>query len=142
MLVVVDANVLISLLIAKGSKHKLFFSDKITPIAPEYALLEIGKYWPDIISKTRLSERDLRSEFFAVRLQVKIAPLSEIKEFLKDAREITPDPDDVEYFALSLKHCCPIWSHDQPLKKQNTVEVLDTKELLQKLGLITTPKEP
>ena len=142
MLVVVDANILISLLIAKGSKHTLFFSDKITPIAPEYALFEIREHWPEIISKTRLTERDLRSEFFAVRLQVKIAPLSEIKEFLKDARKITPDPDDIEYFALALKHACPIWSHDKQLKKQNTLEVLNTIELLQKLGLITTPKEP
>ncbi|MFZ2454938.1 MAG: hypothetical protein WAX07_00445 [Candidatus Altiarchaeia archaeon] len=41
MQVVVDANILISLLIAKGSKHKLFFSDKITPITPEYVLFEI-----------------------------------------------------------------------------------------------------
>ncbi|MBN2251830.1 MAG: hypothetical protein JW724_07140 [Candidatus Altiarchaeota archaeon] len=140
--VVVDANVLISILIAKGSKHKLFFSDKIIPITPEYVLFEMGKYWPEISSKTRLSERDLRSELFAVRLQIKTAALQEIKEFLKEAKDVSPDPDDAEYFALALKHGCPIWSHDRSLKKQNTVEVLDTKELLQKLGLLMPTKKP
>ncbi len=68
MFVVVDANVIISLLIAKGSKYKLFFSDKVNLVSPDFILFEIGKYWKEISDKTKLSESDLRSEFFAVRM--------------------------------------------------------------------------
>jgi len=136
MFVVVDANVVISLLIARGSKHKLFFSNKISPVSPDFILFEIGKYWKDISDKSKLSERDLRSEFFAVRMQLKTFSSSGITEFIKEGSAISPDPDDSEYFALALKLNCPIWSEDKLLKKQDKAEVLNTKELLEKLGLI------
>lgn len=135
MFVVVDANVVISLLIAKGSKHKLFFSNKIALVSPEFILFEIGRYWEEISDKSKLSERDLRSEFFAVRMQLKVFSLSGIKEFIKEGSNISPDPDDSEYFALALKLNCPIWSEDRALRQQSRVEVLNTKKLLEKLGL-------
>ena len=136
MFVVVDANVVISLLIAKGSKHKLFFSDKFIPASPDWMLFEIGKYWKEISEKSKLPESALRSAFFGVRMQLKTFSLSEIKEFIKEGSIISPDPNDSEYFALALKLNCPLWSEDKLLKQQSKVEVLNTRELLVKLGLI------
>ena len=136
MFVVVDANVIISLLIAKGSKHKLFFSNKFIPVSPDWILFEISKYWDDISEKSKLSKNDLRSELFAIRMQMKTFSFSEIKEFLKEGFTISPDPDDSEYFALALKLNCPIWSEDKLIKQQDKVEVLNTKELLERLKLI------
>lgn len=135
MLVVVDANIVISLLIAKGSKHKLFFSEKIKLRSPDFILFEIGKYWEEISNKSKLSERDLKSEFFAVRKQLKTFSLPEIKGFIKEGSVISPDPNDSEYFGLALKLGCPIWSEDKLLKKQSKVKVLGTKELIKLLGL-------
>lgn len=131
----VDANILISILIAKGSKHKLFFSPEIKPNSPDVILFEIGKHWKELSDKSRLSEKDLKLELHAVRLQLNVFPISTFSNWLREAAKISPDPDDVEYFALALKLNCPIWSEDAFLKKQNKVKVFSTPELLEELGL-------
>ncbi len=133
--IVVDANIIISLLIAKGSKHTLFFSSHISPVSPDWALFEIGKHWDILSEKSGLSEEELKSEFEAVRLQLKTARIDELESWLNEARKISPDTEDAEYFALALKYDCPLWSHDSDLAVQSKVEVLSTKELLIKLGL-------
>jgi predicted nucleic acid-binding protein len=43
MQVVIDANVVISVLIAKGSKQDLLFSGEIEAISPEWLIFEVGK---------------------------------------------------------------------------------------------------
>jgi len=40
-------------------------------------------------------------------------PVSEYKDFRQEAESISPDPNDMQYFALALKLCCPIWSNDK-----------------------------
>jgi len=134
--VVVDANIIISLLIAKGSKHKLFFSGELDIISPDIILFEIGKHWDEISEKSRLSKWELNLEFSAVREQMMVFSVEKSK-WIKEGVKISPDPDDAEYFALALKFNCPIWSEDKPLKQQQSkVEVMDTRKLLEKLGLI------
>jgi len=126
----------ISLLIAKSSKHKLFFSGKQDIISPDIILFEIGKHWDEISGKSRLSKWELSLEFSVVREQVTIFYFEKSK-WLKEGVKISPDPDDAEYFALAPKFNCPIWSEDRPLKEQQSkVEVLDIRKLLEKLGLI------
>jgi predicted nucleic acid-binding protein len=134
-LVVVDANILISLLIAKGTKHQLFFSEHITPVSPELILFEIGKYWKEIVEGSGLSEPALKQEFAAVRERLNTLALEDTQDMLKEAKHASPDKDDAEYFAAALKLNCPIWSEDKLLKKQSRVEVLNTPEILERLGL-------
>lgn len=133
--VVVDANILISLLIAKGSKQELFFSEHVTPHSPELVLFEIGKYWKRISEGSGVPEDELKLAFSGIRKQLITLPLSEIKPWLREAERISPDKDDTEYFALALKLNCPIWSEDKLLKKQSRAKVLNTPELLAELGL-------
>ena len=52
-----------------------------------------------------------------------------------EAKEISPDPDDVPYLALALKLGCAIWSNDKELKKQSVVKVYNTQEILQLLNI-------
>ncbi len=137
MKVVVDANVVISILMAKGSKHKLFFSNELELLSPDIVLFEIGKYWKDISERSRLSERELDIEFSTVREQINVIPSGRLLEWIKKGAEVSPDPDDAEYFALALKFNCLIWSEDRLLAKQHVVEVLNTRDLLKKLGLIS-----
>ncbi|MBS3095717.1 hypothetical protein J4231_03480, partial [Candidatus Woesearchaeota archaeon] len=46
--------------------------------------------------------------------------------------KISPDPNDLDFFALALKLDLPIWSNDNLLKKQNTLNVFSTLDLLKK----------
>lgn len=133
--IVVDANMMMSLLIAEGSKRKLFFSKQVNPASPEFVLFEIGKYWQEIIERSGLPEEKLKLVLSEARKCLKTLSLSDVKDFMSEALQISPDPNDAEYFALALKLNCPIWSEDKALKKQARVEVFSTPELLSKLGL-------
>lgn len=130
-----DANVPISILIAKGSKHELFFSEHIKVNSPDRVLFDTGKHWKELSEKSKLSEKDLELEFSAIRQQLNIFSFNDLSKWMKEAVEISPDPDDAEYFALALKLNCPIWSEDKLLKRQDKIEVFNTLELIKKLKL-------
>jgi predicted nucleic acid-binding protein len=133
MLLVVDANILISALISRGLKQDLLFSDKIEAISPEWVLFEIGKHWKEICNKSKFSKEDLELAFSLLREQIKTHPLNEYSDKLSEAKEICPHFKDLEYFALALKLDCPIWSKEKLLKKQSRIKVFSTKELLDKI---------
>lgn len=62
-------------------------------------------------------------------------PLDEFKDFWEEAKQISPDSDDVEYLAVALSLDCAIWSKDRDLKeKQFRVVVVTTEELTKLLG--------
>ncbi len=124
-----------SVLIAGGSKQDLLLSDEIDAAAPEWILFEVGKYWKELSIKSGLSEEDLDDVLSLVREQMTIFSVDKYSAMLSAAKDISPDIKDAEYLALALKLNCPIWSEDKLLKKQDKVVVLNTKELLSKLGL-------
>lgn len=64
--------------------------------------------------------------------RIKFISFSEFNEFIQKAKEICPDINDTEYFALALKFNCPIWSKDKILKKQNEIQIINTFELLKR----------
>ncbi len=65
--------------------------------------------------------------------RVEFVPIAEFKDFLNEAKLVCPDPDDIEYFALALKLGCPIWSNDKALKKQASIKIFSTSELIKEL---------
>ena len=133
MLVVVDANELFSAIIGKGVTLKLFFDSRLELISPRFILSEFEEHLDEISRKSGLTKEEC---MFFLRLllpSMKLAKFDEYKEFLPKAKEISPDIDDVEYFALALKFNCPIWSEDLKLKKQSVIRVLTTSELLKEL---------
>ena len=56
--------------------------------------------------------------------------ISEYRDFLSDAKTISPDPDDIDLFALTLKLDCPIWAQEKAFKKQSQVKVFSTSDLI------------
>jgi predicted nucleic acid-binding protein len=62
--------------------------------------------------------------------EIEFVSFEEFEEFYKEAEQISPDPNDVQYFALALKLDGAIWSNDKALKKQFIVEVLSTGEII------------
>jgi len=55
----------------------------------------------------------------------------EYSGFLARAIELSPDPDDVDFFGLALKLECPIWSEDRRMGHgQCQVKVFSTRELV------------
>ena len=84
-------------------------------------------------SRKHHSQEDLYSHISKKELleYVTVVPLDEFKDSWAEAKQISPDPDDVEYLAVALSLNCAIWSKDKDLKeKQSRVKVFSTSDLI------------
>ncbi len=52
-----------------------------------------------------------------LKRRIVIVPLEELVPYVDEAEKLSPDPDDMAYFALALKRNCAIWSNDKKLKE-------------------------
>ncbi len=135
MLLIIDANELFAAMIARGVTLNLFFDRRLDLVSPRFILEEYIKHKGDIVNRSGLNEEETLSFLLLLTPKIKLFEKEEISEFLKEAKEISPDSDDVEYFALALKLNCPIWSEDKLLKKQSKVKVYSTSDLLKEIGM-------
>ncbi len=131
MLVVLDANVLCSALIAKGRIAEMLFSDKLEIIAPELLFVEFERHRQEILSKSKLSESEFSVLLALFKKRVKIVPIDEFEDRFFEASSLLNVKEhfkDTAYVALALKFNCPLWSDEKLLKKIN-VRVLNTSEV-------------
>ena len=131
---VVDANVVFSLLIKEGFNYFLLFSGRFHLFTPEYILTEFEKHKAEILKKTERTTEDFFRLLDILERKITIVPLEELAEYVPEAEKISPDPGDMVYFALALKLGCPIWSNDKRLKQQKRVTVYHTPELAKLWG--------
>jgi len=127
---VIDANILFAVSIKSGKTEDLVFSECIHLFAPEFLFEEFEKYKEYILSKTKRPSEDFHRFLEILESKITIIPNDEFQEFVEYAKEICPDPNDLDYFALALKLNCPIWTNETRLGKQSTVKVYTTKELI------------
>lgn len=126
---VIDANILFSVLIVPGDTEDLVFQEDIHLFAPEFIFVEFEKYKELILEKTQRTSEEFYSALNILKKKIKIIPFEETSGFLEKAKSICPDEKDAEYFALALKLGCPLWSNDKKLKEQSQVKVYSTEEL-------------
>ena len=99
-------------------------------ISQEFSLEEIGKYKREIMKKTHLNNQDFVNEREQLAIAIAFIPLEDYQDCLKQALTISPDRNDVDFFALAIKLKCALWSNDKLLKKQDTIRVFDTGEVI------------
>jgi len=130
MLFVVDANVVISSLIKKGTTFTVFkynaFIKHCEFIAPEFLLSEINMEKIQLL--TKLSKEDIEKIFSLITEQIEVIPFSKFSDKLPAAMNI--NFKDSPYIALALTYKCPIFSGDKGLKRQTKVEIFSPRELL------------
>lgn len=130
---VVDANVLFSALIAGGKTRELLYSEKLDLIAPEFLLMEVESHQDEICEKSGLSKEEFEFALILFRKRIDIVPKEEFEEYLIRANQHCPDPDDTEYFALTMSEDAVLWSDEKRLKDQDEVKVISTSELISML---------
>lgn len=130
MRLVVDTNILFSFFNERSKARELSTLSSILLYSPEFALIELEKYKSDILKRFSLSDMQFSVIFKFLNTVVKFVRKEEYKDFLSKAKKLSPDPDDVDFFALSLKLESDLWSNDKVLKKQSSVNVLSTKDLV------------
>lgn len=129
---VVDTNILYTYFWKQSFARRIFMRQDLDLFAPEFALEEINSHKHDIVKKTELSEKEFLQTRSDLAIAVEFVPLEEYNGFLKDAGKISPDPNDIDFFALAMKLGMPLWSNDALLKKQKLVKILSTSDLLSK----------
>lgn len=108
----------------------LILNPKIDIFSPDFILKEFIDHKEEISKKSGLDSNQLLTLIYLLREKIRFVSVEEYRSSLSKAVEISPDQEDVDYFALALKLNCSIWSNDKKLKEQNKVKVYSTHELV------------
>ena len=130
MFLVLDANILFSVLIRMSKTLDLVLNSKLEIVSPDFILDEFIKHKDEISQKSGLDYSQLLTAIVLLSEKISFVSVEEYKQFLFKAVGISPDEDDVDYFALALKLNCAIWSNDKKLKEQNKIKVYSTEEVI------------
>ena len=131
MMLIIDNNILFSLMNPKSMNALIFSNLDCDFFAPTFVIKEFNKYKNECLRKSGLSKKDFDSRKELIFSKINFVEYSEFKLLIKKSLEFSPDGDDAPYFALALKLECALWSNDKLLKNQNEVEVLSTKDILE-----------
>lgn len=134
MLLVANANVLFSFFNSKSRAREIVLLEDVKLFSPKFLLKELEEHKEEIKEKFGLNEKQFSLTLELLKIAVEFVPLQEFKKSVGDAKKISPDKDDVQYFALALKLGIGIWSNDKALKRQSLVKVLSTEDLLKMLS--------
>ena len=136
MKLVVDANVLFSFF-KKGSPTRGFILShpELELFTPVYVFEELDEHKGEIESKSKINDMVFELTKKELLTYVDLLPLSKFKKFWEEAKRVSPDPDDAEYFAVALALDCAIWSNEKRLKRQARVKVISTRGLIELFGL-------
>jgi predicted nucleic acid-binding protein len=130
MILVIDANVLFSALIKNSLTAELIFNEDINLYTCEFIIDEFFKHEQEIMEKTHRT----REQFITIMHQLKeiitVVPKEEYSKFMIEAEQISPDENDILYFALALRLKGAIWSNDKRLKMQDKVKVYNTGDVM------------
>lgn len=127
---VIDANILFSVLIKEGKNEDLIFNNDIHLFAPEFIFEEFNKYETLLLDKTQRTEEEFSHLLDILKKKIQTIANEETAKYFQKALEISPDKKDADYFALAMKLNCPIWSNDKDLKNQDRIEIYSTEDLL------------
>ena len=130
---VVDANILFSILIKEGKTEELVFEPCLHLIAPEFIFQELRKYEAAILRKTSRSASEFNRLLEILQIHIRTISNEETEKYIEEAKKVCPDKNDVDYFALAMKLNCAVWTNDKELKNQKVVKIYNTSELLQLL---------
>lgn len=130
MLLVVDANVVISSLIKDGTTLQVFKYNAIRNayefIAPSYLFTELNRQ--RIQQFSSLTKKEINETLTLISDQIQMIPLSIFSHQLKEAMNL--NFKDSPYLSLAMTYNCPIFSGDKGLKKQKRVPIFSPRELL------------
>lgn len=130
MKIVVDTNILFSYFKKESFTRRLLSNPFFELISPEFSLSELKKYSAIIIRKCGLSVKEFEKEINQLKKEIQFISTKKYLYLLDEAKKISPDINDSEFFALCLKEKAILWSNDSLLKNQKRILVLSTEEIV------------
>ena len=132
MKLVIDANVVISALIADSKTRELVVTLEPDLLTPEFVHDEVENYTDLVVEKSGMRP-DRVEQFLDLLFQyVEVVPADDFYPRIEEARAAIgdTDPDDVLYVACALASDAAIWSDDSDFEEQDAVEAYATGEVL------------
>ncbi|UHQ95366.1 MULTISPECIES: PIN domain-containing protein [Natrialbaceae] len=132
MKLVIDANVVISALIADSKTRELIVTLEPDLVTPEFVHDEIENYTELIVDKSGMHP-DRVAQFIDLLFQyIEVVPASKFYPYIKEANAAIgeTDPDDVLYVACALASDADIWSDDTDFDEQDIVETHSTTDVI------------
>jgi len=132
MRLVVDANVVISALIADSKTRELVVTLDPDLLTPQFAHDEIENYEDLIAEKSGMEPRRVQRFVDLLFQYIEVVPADEFSSYIEGADEAIgeTDPDDVLYVACALANDAHIWSDDSDFKEQDIVEAYSTSDVI------------
>ncbi len=130
MKLIIDNNILFSLMKPDSVASKIFSFLNSEFIAPSFIIHEFNKYGDDCLKKSGLSNKEFNKRKDKVFSRINFIDFEEYKKFMHEALKGLIDEDDASYIALALNIKSPIWSNDKDLKKQEKITILSTEDLI------------
>lgn len=132
MKLVIDANVVISVLIADSKTRELIVTLEPDLLTPAFVYDEIENYEDLIVEKSGM-EQNRVAQFIDLLFQyIDVVPASEFYPAIERADEAIgeTDPDDVLYLACAIGCDAAIWSDDSDFDEQDLVEAYTTSDVI------------
>ena len=129
MRLVVNTNILFSFFNERSAAREIATLSSLELYAPQFALDELTEHKNEILKKFSLSDTQFLLILRLLEGMVNFIEIKDYAKFLPEAYEVSPDPDDIDFFALAFKLGCHLWSNDKRLKKQSRVQVFSTTDL-------------
>ncbi|WP_254533387.1 PIN domain-containing protein [Natrinema gelatinilyticum] len=132
MKLVIDANVVISALIANSKTRELIVTLEPELLTPAFVYDEIENYEELIVDKSGMKP-DRVAQFIDLLFQyIEVVPADDFYPAIETAKaEIgDTDPDDVLYLACAIASDAAIWSDDSDFDEQSLVETYSTSDVI------------
>ncbi|KOX98193.1 MULTISPECIES: PIN domain-containing protein [Halorubrum] len=132
MKLVVDANVVISALIADSKTREHIVTLEPDLLTPEFVYDEIENYTELIVQKSGMSPERV-AQFIDLLFQyIEVVPAQEFYPHIEEAEAAIgeTDPDDVLYVACALAEDAAVWSDDTDFDEQTHVETYSTSDVI------------
>jgi len=132
MKLVIDANVVISALIADSKTRELIVTLDPDLLTPAFVHDELENYGELIVEKSGM-EPDRVAQFIDLLFQyVDEVPAEEFSPAIERADSAIgdTDPDDVLYLACAIARDAAIWSDDTDFDEQNMVPTYSTSDVI------------
>ena len=138
MKLVVDANVVISALIADSKTRELVVTLKPELLTPEVIHGEIGNHEALIVEKSGMDADRVQQFIDLLFRYIETVPASEFYPYIEEAEEAIGDinPDDVLYVACALAREAGVWSDDSDFDEQDLVPVFTTGEVVESFDTV------
>ena len=132
MKLVIDANVVISALIADSKTRELIVTLEPDLLTPAFVHDEIENYEDLIVEKSGMKPTRV-AQFIDLLFQyIDVVPGREFYPAIESADRAIgdTDPDDVLYLACAIACDAAIWSDDSDFDEQDLVETYSTSEVI------------